>query len=122
MAQKWISSYERCVAQTNDFLAQHPNMSKRFRDYDRVGHRINVCSQLLMMHYDTYNHLLPADVMEWVEEHSMVDTSLPVNLISGLASMLRYKRECYTYADPRINVLWRRLAILPCLRRRECFT
>ncbi|MBR6276065.1 MAG: TlpA family protein disulfide reductase [Prevotella sp.] len=118
MAQKWIQSYERCVAQTNDFLAQHPNMSKRFRDYDRVGHRINVCSQLLMMHYDTYNHLLPADVMEWVEEHSMVDTSLPVNLISGLASMLRYKRECYTYADPRINVLWRRLAILPWLEEK----
>ena len=118
MAQKWIQSYERCVAQTNDFLAQHPNMSKRFRDYDRVGHRINVCSQLLMMHYDTYNHLLPADVMEWVEEHSMVDTSLPVNLISGLASMLRYKRECYTYADPRINVLWRRPAILPWLEEK----
>ena len=118
MAQKWIQSYERCVAQTNDFLAQHPNMSKRFRDYDRVGHRINVCSQLLMMHYDTYNHLLPADVMEWVEDHSVVDTTLPVNLISGLASMLRYKRECYTYADPRINVLWRRLAILPWLEEK----
>ena len=115
MAQKWISSYERCVAQTNDFLAQHPNMSKRFRDLISAGHRIDVCSQLLMMHYDTYNHLLPADVMEWVEEHSMVDTSLPVNLISGLASMLRYKRECYTYADPRINLLWRRASVLPWL-------
>ena len=118
MAQKWIGSYERCVAKTNDFLAQHPNLSKRFRDLISVGHRINVCSQLLMMHYDTYTHLLPADVMEWVEEHSIVDTSLPVNLISGLASMLRYKRECYAYADPRIDVLWRRPAILPWLEEK----
>jgi thiol-disulfide isomerase/thioredoxin len=53
--------------------------------------------------------------MEWVEEHSAVDTSLPVNLISGLASMLRYKRECYTWADPRINVLWGRASVLPWL-------
>lgn len=112
MAKKWIHSYERCVAQSKDFLAQHPNMSKRFRYYIRESQRINVCSQLLMMHYDTYTRLLPADVMQWVEEHSAVDTSLPVNLISGMASMLRYKRECYTWADPRINVLWRRASAL----------
>ena len=115
MAQKWIDNYELCVAQNEDFMKQHPNLSKRFRDYIRQSQRISVCSNILMMHYDTYNHLLPADVMEWVEEHSMVDTSLPVNLISGLASMLRYKRECYAYADPRMNVLWRRPAILPWL-------
>ena len=115
MAQKWIQSYERCVAHTNDFLAQHPNMSKRFRDYISGSHRLDVCSQLLMMHYNTYTRLLPADVMQWVEDHSVVDTSLPVNLISGLASMLRYKRECYTWADPRINVLWRRASVLPWL-------
>ena len=115
MAQKWIQSYERCVAQDKDFLTQHPNMSKRFRDYIRESQRINVCSQLLMMHYDTYTRLLPADVMEWVEEHSAVDTSLPVNLISGMASMLRYKRECYTWADPRINLLWGRVSVLPWL-------
>jgi len=115
MTQKWIQSYERCVAHTNDFLAQHPNMSKRFRDYISGSHRLDVCSQLLMMHYNTYTRLLPADVMQWVEDHSVIDTSLPVNLISGLASMLRYKRECYTWADPRINVLWRRASVLPWL-------
>lgn len=115
MTQKWIQSYERCVAHTNDFLAQHPSMSKRFRDYISGSHRIDVCSQLLMMHYNTYTRLLPADVMQWVEDHSVVDTSLPVNLISGLASMLRYKRECYTWADPRINLLWRRASVLPWL-------
>ncbi len=116
MAQKWIQSYERCVAQDKDFLTQHPNMSKRFRDYIRESQRINVCSQLLMMHYDTYTRLLPADVMEWVEEYSAIDTSLPVNLISGMASMLRYKRECYTWADPRINLLWGRASVLPWLQ------
>ena len=118
MAQQWIHSYERCLAKTKDFLAQHPNLSKRFRDYLRASLRISICSQLLMMHYDTYTRLLPADVMEWVEQHSAVDTTLPVNLISGLASMLRYKRECYTWGDPRINVLWRRPAILPWLEQR----
>jgi thiol-disulfide isomerase/thioredoxin len=118
MAQQWIHSYERCLAKTKDFLAQHPNLSKRFRDYIRASLRISICSQLLMMHYDTYTRLLPADVMEWVEQHSAVDTTLPVNLISGLASMLRYKRECYTWGDPRINVLWRRPAILPWLEQR----
>ena len=112
MAKKWIRSYERCVAQSKDFLAQHPNMSKRFRYYIRESQRINVCSQLLMMHYETYSRLLPTNIMQWVEEHSAVDTSLPVNLISGMASMLRYKRECYTWADPRINVLWRRASAL----------
>lgn len=112
MAKKWIHSYERCVAQSKDFLAQHPNMSKRFRYYIRESQRINVCSQLLMMHYETYSRLLPTNIMQWVEEHSAVDTSLPVNLISGMASMLRYKRECYTWADPRINVLWRRASAL----------
>jgi len=112
MAKKWIHSYERCVAQSKDFLAQHPNMSKRFRYYIRESQRINVCSQLLMMHYDTYSRLLPTNIMQWVEEHSAVDTSLPVNLMSGMASMLRYKRECYTWADPRINVLWRRASAL----------
>ena len=116
MAQKWIHSYEQCVTEDKDFLTQHPNMSKRFRDYIHESQRINVCSQLLMMHYDTYTRLLPADVMEWVEEHSAVDTSLPVNLISGMASMLRYKRECYTWADPRINLLWRRASVLPWLQ------
>ena len=35
--------------------------------------------------------------------------------MSGLSSMLRYKRECYTWADPRINVLWRRASALPWL-------
>ena len=29
--------------------------------------------------------------------------------------MLRYKRECYTWADPRINLLWRRASVLPWL-------
>ena len=115
MAQKWIHSYEQCVAQNNDFFAKHPNMSKRFRDYIRESCRIGVCSQLLMMHYNTYNHLLPADVMQWVEEHSVVDTSLPIGISSSLSSMLRYKRECYAYADPRINVLWRRPTVLPWL-------
>ena len=115
MAQKWIHSYERCVAQNKDFLTQHPNMSKRIRDYIRESQRIDVCREILMMHYNTYSRLLPADIMEWVEEHSAADTSLPVNLISGLASMLRYKRECYTWADPRINVLWGRASVLPWL-------
>ena len=115
MAQKWIHSYEQCVAESKDFLTRHPNLSKRFRDYISESYRINVCSQLLMMHYDTYSRLLPDDVMKWVEDHSAVDTSLPVNLISGLASMLRYKRECYAWADPRINVLWKRASVLPWL-------
>ena len=115
MAQKWIHSYEQCVAQNKDFLAQRPNLSKRYRDYIRESCRIGVCSQLLMMHYDTYSRLLPADIMQWVEEHSVVDTSLPINLLSGMSSMLRYKRECYVWADPRINVLWRRASILPWL-------
>ena len=115
MAQKWIHSYEQCVAQNKDFLAQRPNLSKRYRDYIRESCRIGVCSQLLMMHYDTYSRLLPADIMQWVEEHSVVDTSLPINLLSGMSSMLRYKRECHVWADPRINVLWRRASILPWL-------
>ena len=115
MAQKWIHSYEQCLAQDKDFLTQHPNMSKRFRDFIRESQRIDVCRYILMMHYETYSRLLPADIMQWVEEHSAVDTSLPVNLISGMASMLRYKRECYTWADPRINVLWRRASVLPWL-------
>ena len=115
MAQQWIHSYERCLAKTKDFLAQHPNMSKRFRDLIRESQRIDVCREILMMHYNTYTRLLPADVMEWVEEHSAVDTSLPVNLISGMASMLRYKRECYIWADPRINLLRWRASVLPWL-------
>jgi thiol-disulfide isomerase/thioredoxin len=115
MAKKWIHSYERCVAHNKDFLTQRPNMSKRIRDYIRESRRIDVCREILMMHYNTYSRLLPADIMEWVEEHSAVDTSLPVNLISGMASMLRYKRECYTWADPRINVLWGRASVLPWL-------
>ena len=115
MAKKWIHSYEQCLAQTKDFLAQHPNMSKRFRDLIRESQRIDVCRYILMMHYETYSRLLPTNIMQWVEEHSAVDTSLPVNLISGMASMLRYKRECYTWADPRINLLWRRPSALPWL-------
>jgi len=115
VAKKWISNYERCAKQNKDFMAQHPTLSKRFGDYLHESQRIYVCSNILMMHYNTYDHLLPADIMQWVEEHSTVDTSLPVNLISGMSSMLRYKRECYAYADPRINVLWRRPAILPWL-------
>ena len=115
MAKKWIHSYEQCLAQNKDFLIQHPNMSKRFRDFIRESQRIDVCRYILMMHYETYSRLLPADVMDWVKEHSAVDTSLPVNLISGMASMLRYKRECYTWADPRINLLWRRPSALPWL-------
>ena len=115
MAQQWIHSYERCLAKTKDFLIQHPNLSKRFRDFIRESQRIDVCRYILMMHYETYSRLLPTNIMQWVEEHSAVDTSLPVNLISGLASMLRYKRECYTWADPRINVLWRRASALPWL-------
>ena len=115
MAQKWIHSYEQCVAESKDFLARYPNLSKRYRDYLRENCRIEACSQLLMMHYVTYSQLLPDNVMKWVEDHSVVDTSLPVNLISGMASMLRYKRECYTWADPRTSVLWRRASILPWL-------
>ena len=115
MAQKWIDSYEQCVAQTKVFLVQHPNMSKRFRDFIRENCRIDVCSQLLMMHYDTYTRLLPADIMQWVEDHSVVDTSLPINLLSGMSSMLRYKRECYAWADPRINILWGRASAMPWL-------
>ena len=115
MAKKWIHSYEQCLAQNKDFLIQHPNMSKRFRDFIRESQRIDVCRYILMMHYETYSRLLPTNIMQWVEEHSAVDTSLPVNLISGMASMLRYKRECYTWADPRINVLWRRASALPWL-------
>ena len=118
MAQQWIHSYERCLAKTKGFLIQHPNMSKRFRDFIRESQRIDICSELLMMHYNTYTRLLPADIMEWVEQHSAVDTSLPVNLVIGTSSMLRYKRECYTWGDPRINVLWRRPAILPWLEQK----
>lgn len=118
MAQKWIHNYEQSVAQNKDFMAQHPNLSKRFRDFIRENLLIDVCSEILMMHYNTYSRLLPADIMQWVEEHSAVDTSLPVNLFSRMASMLRYKRECYAYADPRINVLWGRPAILPWLEEK----
>ena len=117
MAQKWIHNYEQSVAQNEDFMAQHPNLSKRFRDFIRESQRIYVCDQILMMHYNTYSRLLPADIMQWVEDHSAVDTSLPVNLCR-MSSMLRYKRECYAYADPRINVLWGRPTILPWLEEK----
>ena len=115
VAKKWINSYERCLAKTKEFLSQHPNMSKRYRDYLSEKCRIHVCSALLMMHYDTYSRVLPADIMQWVEEHSAVDTSLPVNLISGMASMLRYQRECYIQSDPRIHVLQGEVSALPWL-------
>ncbi len=115
VAKKWINSYERCLAKYKGFLAQHPNMSKRYRDYLSENYRISVCSSLLMMHYDTYSRVLPADIMQWVEEHSAVDTSLPVNLISGMSSMLRYKRECYIQSDPRIHVLQGEVSALPWL-------
>ena len=115
MAQQWINSYERSQARTKDFLAQHPNISKRVRDYVRESCRLDVCSQLLMMHYETFTRLLPADVMQWVEEHSVVDTSLPINLVSRMGSMLRYKRECYTAADPRINMLNGHYSVFPWL-------
>ena len=115
MAHKWIHNYELYIAQNKEYLTQHPNLSKRFRDFVNEYWRIDVCSQILMMHYDTYNHLLPYDTMQWVEDHSFVDTSLPINLINSMSSMLRYKRECYLYADPRIKVLWKRASILPWL-------
>ena len=115
VAQKWINSYERCLAKTKEFLSQHPNMSKRYRDYLSENYRTSVCSSLLMMHYDTYSRVLPADIMQWVEEHSAVDTSLPVNLISRMASMLRYQRECYIQSDPRIHVLQGEVSALPWL-------
>lgn len=115
LAQKWIHNYDLYVAQSKVFISQHPNLSKRFRDYNSENWRIDVCSQILMMHYNTYTRLLPAEVMQWVEDHSIVDTSLPINLLSGMSSMLRYKRECYTWADPRMNALWRRPSILPWL-------
>ena len=115
VAQKWINSYERCLAKSKEFLAQHLNMSKRYHDYLSENYRISVCSSLLMMHYNTYSRVLPADIMQWVEEHSAVDTSLPVNLISGMASMLRYKRECYIQSDPRIHVLQGEVSALPWL-------
>jgi thiol-disulfide isomerase/thioredoxin len=115
MAQKWINSYERCLAKSKDFLARHPNMGKRYRDYLSENYRTSVCSALLMMHYNTYSRVLPADIMQWVEEHSAVDTSLPVNLISGMASMLRYQRECYIQSDPRIHVLQGEVSALPWL-------
>ena len=115
VAQKWINSYERCLAKSKEFLSQHPNMSKRYRDYLSENCRIHACSALLMMHYDTYSRVLPADIMAWVEKHSAVDTSLPVNLISGISSMLRYQRECYIQSDPRILVLQGDVAALPWL-------
>lgn len=115
MAHKWIHNYELYIAQNKEYLTQHPNLSKRFRDFVNEYWRIDVCSQILMMHYDTYTHLLPYDIMQWVEDHSYVDTSLPINLINSMSSMLRYKRECYLYADPRIKVLWKRASILPWL-------
>ncbi|WP_031532584.1 MULTISPECIES: thioredoxin-like domain-containing protein [unclassified Bacteroides] len=115
MAKKWINSYERCLAKYKGFLAQHPNMSKRYRDYLSENSRIHACSALLMMHYATYSRVLPADIMQWVEEHSAVDTSLPVNLISGMSSMLRYQRECYIQSDPRIHVLQGEVSALPWL-------
>jgi len=115
VAKKWINSYERCLAKSKGFLAQHPNMSKRYRDYLSEKYRIHACSALLMMHYDTYSRVLPADIMQWVEEHSAIDTSLPVNLISGMASMLRYQRECYIQSDPRIHVLQGEVSALPWL-------
>ena len=115
VAKKWMNSYERCLAKYKGFLAQHPNMSKRYRDYLSENYRIHACSALLMMHYDTYSRVLPADIMQWVEEHSAVDTSLPVNLISGMSSMLRYQRECYIQSDPRIHVLQGEVSALPWL-------
>ena len=115
VAKKWMNSYERCLAKSKEFLAQHPNMSKRYRDYLSEKCRIGVCSSLLMMHYDTYSRVLPADIMQWVEEHSAIDTSLPVNLISGMSSMLRYQRECYIQSDPRIQVLQGDISALPWL-------
>ena len=115
VAKKWMNSYERCLAKYKGFLAQHPNMSKRCRDYLSEKYRTSVCSSLLMMHYDTYSRVLPADIMAWVEEHSAIDTSLPVNLISGMSSMLRYQRECYIQSDPRIHVLQGEVSALPWL-------
>ncbi len=115
VAKKWMNSYERCLAKYKGFLAQHPNMSKRYRDYLSENCRINACSALLMMHYNTYSRVLPANIMQWVEEHSAVDTSLPVNLISGMSSMLRYQRECYIQSDPRIHVLQGEVSALPWL-------
>ena len=115
MAHNWMNNYYLYVKQSKDFIALHPNMSKRFRDFVSEYWRIDVCSEILMMHYNTYTRLLPADIMQWVEEHSAVDTSWPINLINSMSSMLRYKRECYTWADPRINLLWRRASVLPWL-------
>ena len=118
VAQQCIHNYELFLAQCKDFFAQHPNLSKRFRDYLSENSRIEVCDQLLMMHYNTFSRLLPDDVMKWVEEHSVVDTTLPITLIDQLSSMLRYKRECYTEADPRTKVLWRRYSALSWLEKK----
>ena len=115
VARKWINIHEQYLVKNKEFLTKHPNMSKRYRDYLSENCRIHACSALLMMHYDTYSRVLPADIMQWVEEHSAVDTSLPVNLISGMSSMLRYQRECYILSDPRIHALQGEVSGLPWL-------
>ena len=115
VARKWINIHEQYLVKNKEFLTKHPNMSKRYRDYLSENERIDLCSLLLMMHYATYSRVLPADIMQWVEEHSAVDTSLPVNLISGMSSMLRYQRECYIQSDPRIHVLQGEVSALPWL-------
>ncbi len=115
VARKWINIHEQYLVKNKEFLTKHPNMSKRYRDYLSENERIDLCSLLLMMHYATYSRVLPADIMQWVEEHSAVDTSLPVNLISGMSSMLRYQRECYILSDPRIHALQGEVSGLPWL-------
>ena len=118
LAQKWIQNYDTFVAQSKDFFSQHPNLSKRFCDYIRVDRCCYVCWGILMMHNKTYSQLLPPDVMQWVEDHSALDTSLPVNLITTMSSVLRNKRDCYVKADPRMHVLWKMPSILPWLEEK----
>lgn len=88
---KWVGAYNRNLGKFDTLLAEHPNLSRRYRDYHKMLFKYGMLSGLSGSIFYTDSMRLPDEVMNYVDETVDLAADKPYTQYQSFSWFLYYR-------------------------------
>ena len=90
---RWAIAYEHNNARLDSVLTQHPTLSRRFEDYQRMYYLSQMGYNLMQARYYTRGWKMPAEVADYVSEQLRQSVRTPYTMIRDFNILLKDYQE-----------------------------
>ena len=100
---EFMNRFRKTNDRINEIIAQHPTISKRYRDYVSVSNRFGAGSAILSMGIAAHNDKMPEDVEIAASKLGKIDSAMPLFLANSFA---RYINNAINYGNKKMKKMY----------------